>query len=99
MQSIKHLLKHCGSLVKGEKALILCDASTKNIANVFLKYIKDTTTNAKLIQIPLAKTHGEEPSSEAIYEMLHSDLIISLCKYSLAHSQARIDAGKKVQDF
>jgi leucyl aminopeptidase (aminopeptidase T) len=99
MQSIEHLLKHCGSLVKGEKAFILCDASTKNIANVFLKHVKDITTNAKLIQIPLAKTHGEEPPSEAIYEMLQSDLIISLCKYSLAHSQARIDAGKNGARF
>lgn len=97
--SVTHLLQHCGSLKNGEKVLIICDPSTRELADLFIEQANIITANANLRQMPMAKTHGEEPSEEVKQEMLSANLIISLCKFSLAHSQARIDAGKNGARF
>jgi len=98
-QTVTHILQHCGSLISDEKVVIICDPSTKNIAEIFLQQASVITKNANLHEMPLAKTHGEEPLEEITSEMLSSNLIISLCKFSLAHSQARIDSGKNGARF
>lgn len=93
-QAIEHLLTHCGSLKNHEKLLILCDETTKNLASEFHDNALNITKNVQLRELPVATRHGAEPCDETRDYMLKSDLIISLCKFSLAHSMARIDAGR-----
>jgi len=97
--SIRHLLIECGSLKEGEILCIVCDPSTKDIAQEFANEALLITQFTRLIEIPMAKNHGEEPPAFAINDMLNADLIISLCQFSLAHSKVRIDAGKKGARF
>ncbi len=91
---ILHLLQHCGSLQKNEKVIIICDSATNNMARLFLEEASLITPNAHLNEIPMANKHGEEPAANVRDSMCKANLIISLCTFSLAHSQARIDASK-----
>ncbi len=94
---IEHLIKHCGNLNPKERLLILCDVSTQDIAEVFLTYAKTLVSHplqANLLVLPIAAFHGAEPDEIISAEMKKADLIMSLCKMSLAHSQARVEAGK-----
>lgn len=98
-EAIKHLLLHCGSLKPSEKLCILCDPNTRDIAHAFREEALKITEHVHLQETPLASRHGEEPPEEAIPSMLDADLIISLCTFSLAHSNARIQAGLKGARF
>lgn len=98
-QSVKHILQHCGSLVSGESIVIICDPSTRDLAKLFKQQADAITRKATLQEMPIAKTHGQEPPVGIKEAMLSVNLILSLCKFSLAHSQARIDAGKKGARF
>ena len=97
--TIDHLISHCGSFKCGEKLTIVHDHTTKEMAELFYLSAKKISQNTTLIETPLAKRHGEEPSELAREQMLSSNLIISLCRFSLAHSSARIEAGKKGARF
>lgn len=97
--TITHLIAHCGSYQQAERLVIICDHTTRQMAEAFLDRARKISSNSYLIETPLAERHGQEPSSEAREQMLSSDLIISLCKFSLAHSSARIDAGKNGARF
>ena len=91
--AVDHIICHCGSLSKEEKLLIICDPTTRTLSEQFLVRGRKITKAVQLIEIPLAKTHGEPPPAHVSQAMLESNLILSLCSFSLAHSQARIDAG------
>jgi leucyl aminopeptidase (aminopeptidase T) len=96
---IHHLLFNCGGLKPGEKPLILCDETTKDFAALFHEEAKRSAPGAELLEIPVARLHGQEPTPEAARRMLEADLIISLCQFSLAHTTARIAAGKRSARF
>ena len=99
MQIIHHLLTHCGSLGNGESLIILADSSTLDIALAFQEVAQKITPHVQLMEIPLAEKHGEEPPPHASGPMLEANLIISLCQFSLAHSQARIESGNSGARF
>ncbi len=98
-RSIHHLLTHCGSLRSGERVAILCDPSTADMAAAFQAEAMNLTNQVRLLELETASRHGGEPPTEARILMRSSDLILSLCKYSLAHSGARIDAGRQGARF
>lgn len=91
---IKNLLFQCGNLNTSDNALILCDPSTRSIAEAFIVVANQTQHHIKLLEIPTLSNHGAEPPTHAAEAMQSSTLIISLCKYSLAHSSARINAAR-----
>src|SRR3990167_5100156 len=93
MKSINNLLFHCGNLVKRDRALILCDEETRPIAEAFVDVARKENQSIKLIEIPSLSNHGAEPPAYAADAMQVSTLIFSLCRYSLAHSKARVKAG------
>ncbi|MGY3616577.1 aminopeptidase [Bradyrhizobium sp. USDA 10063] len=99
MKSASYLLQHCGSLRTDETCLILCDSSTRDVAKIFFAQGREIAPKTCLIEIASLRAHGEEPPAPAAQAMAQADLILSLCQYSLAHSQARIDAGKKGARF
>ena len=96
---IEHIVSYCGNLKDDEHVLILCDSLTADLGKRFLEQAKKITPHAFLEESPLAKKHGEEPSPTASSKMLDADLIISLCTFSLAHSQARANASRNGARF
>lgn len=96
---IHHLLKSCGNLKKHETLSIICDRSTKNIAKSFEREAYKITNKIFFFEIPNLKKHGEEPPKKVANTMLKSNLIISLCYLSLAHSQARLKAAQNGAKF
>lgn len=92
-KAIENILFNCGNLNLKDRVLILCDSSTRDIAEAF--YIRALSANpaTELMEIPVLSNHGAEPHSEATEAMCRSTLILSLCRYSLAHSQARLDSA------
>lgn len=93
-QSIYHIIEHCGSLKSGEKALIVCDPTTEDLANVFFDQAKKISSQIKKLVIPTAKFHGTEPPSDVAEEMSKANLIMGVTTFSMAHTQARINATK-----
>ena len=98
-KTIQHLLYNCGTLRPQEKLLILCDPTTRDFAMLFHEEAKRTAPAAELFEIPVARAHGQEPPADASRRMIGSDLIISLCQFSLAHTAARIEAGRRSGRF
>src|SRR3990167_10430648 len=92
-KAISTLLFHCGNLNIEDRALILCDSSTRPIAEAFVNVANEADHQIKLLEIPPLSNHGAEPPADAVDAMQASTLILSLCKYSLAHSKARINAA------
>ena len=76
-----------------DHVLILCNSDTRQIANEFFSCTALANPKVKLMEIPDLPNHGAEPIKSAKEAMCMATLIISLCKYSLAHSQARLDAS------
>lgn len=97
--SIRHLIFHCGSLKSGERVTILSDPKTRLLADQFEDVAMEQAGRVEHYVIEGLTRHGQEPPDEAASLMAASDLIISLCTWSLAHSMARIDAGKKGARF
>lgn len=98
-KTIQHLLLNCGGLKAREKALILCDDTTKDFAALFHEEALMVSPSTELLTIPLASAHGQEPPADAARRMRDSDLIISLCQFSMAHTTARQDAAKHSARF
>ena len=92
-KAIGNLLFNCGNLRRGDRALILCDAGTRSMAEAFACVAREANQAVEVMEIPALANHGAEPPAYAATAMQLSTLILSLCQYSLAHSSARIAAG------
>lgn len=92
-KAIENIIFNCGGLKANDSVLILCDASTRKIADEFLKCAISVNSKVKLMEIPDLPNHGAEPVGYAKEAMCRANLILSLCRYSLAHSQARVDSS------
>jgi leucyl aminopeptidase (aminopeptidase T) len=97
--AIDRLLFHCGTLRPTDRVLILCDATTRDLADAFAGAARRATDGVRLMELPAVTQHGAEPPADAADAMRASTLILSLCRYSLAHSTARVDAGRSGARF
>ena len=88
-RAINHLVTHCGGVLRGENVFVVCDALTRDIADVFVLQGQELGAKVSLAQIPDLDRHGLEPPAAVGEQMLAADLTISLCRSSLAHSHAR----------
>lgn len=92
-KAIENIIFNCGGLKADDSVLILCDASTRSIADAFLNCVISFNPNVVLMEIPDLPNHGAEPVAYAKEAMCSASLILSLCKYSLAHSRARVESS------
>lgn len=96
--AIEHIIFRCGSFKPLEKVTIISDTDTIEIANQFESIVKEKTEYVVHHSIKNLERHGQEPPFTVAESMADSDLIISLCTWSLAHSNARLrasDAGAR----
>ena len=91
--AINNILFNCGNLNAQDRVLILCDSSTRLLAEAFTIRAQSTNPATELMEIPALPNHGAEPPGYAAEAMCRSTLILSLCRYSLAHSNARAEAA------
>lgn len=92
--AIEHIIFHCGSFEPSETVSILSDPDTAGIANQFESIIKEKSDSVIHHSIKNLNRHGQEPPRNVAESMADSDLIISLCTWSLAHSNARLRASE-----
>ncbi len=93
-RAVDHILVHCGSLVAGESLLIVCDADTRVIAELFLEQTAKLDVSASLVEIPKVRVHGTEPPRETAEAMAEASLVIGLTTSSMAHTHARRRASE-----
>lgn len=89
------VLKKCLGLKNNENLLIVTDSGLNGIAKIFLDEAKKITKDVKLVEIPIPKVHGTEPSNEIAKEMLDYYAELLITTKSLSHTNARINACKK----
>ena len=82
------ILKERFAVKKGEKVLIITDETKKDIAQIFLDEASKLA-DIDLIEIPVGKLHGEEPSEDTAKKMLDYDVILMITDKSLSHTLAR----------
>ena len=98
-RGIHHLLTHCGNLRQNERVTILCDPTTRDLGDAFAQVAQQLSEQVELVEMPEASAHGEEPSCEGRERMLTASLIVSVCRFSLAHSRARVEAATRGARF
>jgi leucyl aminopeptidase (aminopeptidase T) len=92
-KAVENILFNCGDLQSTDRVLILCNSSTRDLAEAFTSRARNVNPTTVLMEIPALPNHGAEPGEETKAAMCRATLILSLCRYSLAHSQARLDSA------
>ncbi len=88
-------LTQCLALKREESCLILYDKDKKELAEAFYREALKITPRVKLVGIPEAQFHGQEPSKEVAEELARHDVVIIVTTKSLSHTEARRNACKK----
>ena len=87
------LLQVCGRLRAAERAVIVCDASTRELGELLAARARRLTDGVELLDAPPAGMHGEEPPQEVAEAMRRADLCLGIRAKSMAHTQARLAAA------
>ena len=95
MNAIEHLLCHCGSLAADESLIIVCDASTRDLDEVFAQQARPMTRQVGLHEVAELEIHGQEPPPAIASAMLDANLILGMTQNSMAHTQARLAASNR----
>ena len=85
-----NILEKCGNYSLFERTVIVFDAQTKPVAYCFSEAAQSIGGNVFLVETPIAKMHGEEPSVAAAEAILSADLVLGLRNKSMAHTNARL---------
>ena len=64
--------------------MVVFDTQTKSVANCFSEAAQSVGGNVFLVETPLAKMHGEEPSLAVAQAILNADLVLGLRNKSMA---------------
>lgn len=84
--------KQCLSAKKNEKAIIVFDKKTEEIADSLFRTSPCEVSRAETRK---SKMHGEEPEKSVAEEMFSSDIVIAPTTYSLTHTKATYRARKQ----
>ena len=88
----EHILKYCAKINGRDKVLVIYDLETLTVANFLFDCAKTVSDNVVFAEIPLMTNHGQEPPPSVAQEMLRSTLILAVTKFSMAHTQARLNS-------
>jgi leucyl aminopeptidase (aminopeptidase T) len=88
-------VRTCLGVKKNEKVLVITDKDRVEVAEAILLKASEYGSSAEMIEIPIGKVHGEEPSSEISSKMLEYDVLFFVTSRSLSHTKARINASAK----
>jgi len=88
------VVRQCGLLKPGERALIIFDRRTSEVADLLFRKAKAITSSVEVVEVPAQKIHGQEPPSAVSEAMKSVDLVMGVTFLSMAHTQARIEAAR-----
>ena len=88
----EHILKYCANINDCDRVLVIYDRETLNVAKFFFDYAKTVSDHVLFAKIPLMTSHGQEPPPSVAQDMLRSTLILAVTKFSMAHTQARLNS-------
>jgi len=94
-EAVDHLLRHCGGLAAEESLVIVCDTTTRGLAEMFAQRALPLTRRVGLHQVAEMAIHGQEPPVAIAGAMLEADLILGMTRMSMAHTQARLAASNR----
>lgn len=86
-------------LKENERALIVCDTDNLDIARALAYAVKTTGAQYSVCIMEPRTTHGENPPDAISKAMLGADVIFAPTKFSLSHSEARIQANENGARF
>ena len=81
-QSANFILKKLFEVKKKEKVLIVTDKIKQNIGKIFYNSAKNIS-QARIIKIPVARIHGQEPPTFAAKQMKKADVILIITEKSI----------------
>lgn len=91
-QGAEHLLYYCAKVNVSDKVLVIYDRETLKVAKFLFDCAKTVSDHVLFAEIPLMTNHGQEPPPSVAQEMLRSTLILAVTKFSMAHTQARLNS-------
>ena len=68
-------VRTCMGVKKNEKVLVVTDKDKIEIAESILLKASEYGSSAEMIEIPIGKVNGEEPSSSVASKMLNYDVL------------------------
>ncbi len=91
-ESSKIVFENCMLLKPDESVLIIYDENTKEIAMALKDGAFKISQDVNVVEIPVGKTHGDEPPEEAAEMMKNTDVIVAPTTKSLTHTHATNEA-------
>jgi leucyl aminopeptidase (aminopeptidase T) len=88
-------VRTCVGVKKNEKVLVITDKDRVEVAEAILLKASEYGSSAEIIEIPIGKVNGEEPSLEISSKMLEYNVLFFVTSKSLSHTKARIAASAK----
>lgn len=88
------LLKTCMGLRQGESLLVVTDLLTREIGEALFEGGTASGANAMLMVIQPTGRNGAEPPAAVAAAMKQADVVVCPTKFSLTHTQARLEAAK-----
>jgi leucyl aminopeptidase (aminopeptidase T) len=79
----------------GEHALLVCDHTTRAVAETIAVAVRATGAQAELAEIAPFAIHGQEPPQAVADAMSVVDVVFGLTTMSMAHTEARRRAGSR----
>ncbi len=89
---LEKVLQTCFDLKPHESVLIVTDAGEEEVAGEFEKAARGLAGEVVLLEMPIGKTHGEEPATEIAEAMKSYDVVLLPTTKSLTHTNARKEA-------
>lgn len=89
--AVDHLLRHCGGVTRGERAVLIVDDTTRDLAPRFRSAADAAGIAFTVLEVPVANRHGQDPPPAVAAGASGADLVLGLTKMSMAHTSARRD--------
>lgn len=93
--NLKKIFFDCCNYIKNEKIFILYDNSTEKVTKHFTKFLDLNKIQHKTLLIENVKIHGQEPKSYELKKSFDYEIVISIIKYSIAHTKYRYVLSQK----
>jgi len=81
-------LRNSLAIRRSDLVLVLCDEGTLDIAQIFFQAASRLSSYPVLLEMPVMRYHGDEPSDMVARCMLKSDVVLAPTTYSITYTQA-----------
>lgn len=93
--NLKKIFFECCNYKKNEKICILFDESTKKLVKYFSNFLEKNNIAYNALFIRNIRVHGQEPNSSELNIVIKYEIVISIIKYSIAHTKFRENLSSK----